>query len=97
MLLRHVLKLIQYLLVKPTVASDNHSIRWCIPAHLKEKNMDPQFIASQLKNFETFVTNITALFEGFPKLIQTLAKLFNNNANELVNTWEKPRKFLNNE
>nr|WP_259343876.1 hypothetical protein [Corynebacterium diphtheriae] len=40
MLLRHVLKLIQYLLVTPTVASDNHSIRWCIPAHLKEKNME---------------------------------------------------------
>nr|WP_238531230.1 PorH family porin [Corynebacterium diphtheriae] len=80
MLLRHVLKLIQYLLVTPTVASDNHSIRWCIPAHLKEKNMDPQFIASQLKNFETFVTNIDHLFQGFPKLIQTLANLFDKNA-----------------
>ncbi|WP_237704279.1 PorH family porin [Corynebacterium diphtheriae] len=71
----------------PTVASDNHSIRWCIPAHLKEKNMDPQFIASQLKNFETFVTNIATLFEGFPKLIQTLAKLFDNNAAGWQEAW----------
>lgn len=42
--------------------------------------MDIQFIASQLKNFHTFVTNIATLFEGFPKLIQTLANLFNDNA-----------------
>lgn len=42
--------------------------------------MDPQFIASQLKNFETFVTNIDHLFQGFPKLIQTLANLFDKNA-----------------
>ncbi|WP_251364892.1 PorH family porin [Corynebacterium diphtheriae] len=94
MLLRHVLKLIQYLLVTPTVASDNHSIRWCIPAHLKEKNMDIQFIASQLKNFDTFVTNIATLFQDFPKLIQTLAKLFNNNAQELQGAWNGTKKIF---
>ncbi|CAB0661605.1 transposase [Corynebacterium diphtheriae] len=49
--------------------------------------MDPQFIASQLKNFETFVTNIATLFEGFPKLIQTLAKLFDNNAAGWQEAW----------
>ncbi|MFA1417522.1 PorH family porin [Corynebacterium diphtheriae] len=94
MLLRHVLKLIQYLLVTPTVASDNRSIRWCIPAHLKEKNMDPQFIASQLKNFETFVTNIATLFEGFPKLIQTLANLFKNNAEGWQGAWNGTKKIF---
>ncbi|UWE80709.1 PorH family porin [Corynebacterium diphtheriae bv. gravis] len=96
MLLRHVLKLIQYLLVTPTVASDNHSIRWCIPAHLKEKNMDPQFIASQLKNFETFVTNIATLFEGFPQLIKQLAGLFNNGAEGWGKAWESTKKIFEN-
>ncbi|MHC9837456.1 PorH family porin [Corynebacterium diphtheriae] len=96
MLLRHVLKLIQYLLVTPTVASDNHSIRWCIPAHLKEKNMDPQFIASQLKNFDTFVTSIVDLFQGFPKLIQTLANLFNDNAKGWKTAYEATKKAVGN-
>nr|WP_238582095.1 PorH family porin [Corynebacterium diphtheriae] len=94
MLLRHVLKLIQYLLVTPTVASDNHSIRWCIPAHLKEKNMDIQFIASQLKNFDTFVTNIATLFQDFPKLIQTLANLFKDNAAGLGEAWGATKEIF---
>ncbi|MHC9819699.1 PorH family porin [Corynebacterium diphtheriae] len=96
MLLRNVLKLIQYLLVTPTVASDNHSIRWCIPAHLKEKNMDPQFIASQLKNFDTFVTSIVDLFQGFPKLIQTLANLFDKNAAGWKAAYDATKKAVGN-
>lgn len=56
--------------------------------------MDPQFIASQLKNFDTFVTSIVDLFQGFPKLIQTLAKLFNNNAQELQWAWNGTKKIF---
>ncbi|CAB0520989.1 transposase [Corynebacterium diphtheriae] len=96
MLLRHVLKLIQYLLVTPTVASDNHSTGWCIPAHLKEKDMDIQFIASQLKHFDTFVTSIVDLFQGFPNLIADLADLFKNNAAGWGDTWEETKKIFEN-
>ncbi|WP_237709797.1 PorH family porin [Corynebacterium diphtheriae] len=78
----------------PTVASDNHSTGWCIPAHLKEKDMDIQFIASQLKHFDTFVTSIVDLFQGFPNLIADLADLFKDNGAVLQNAWEGTRKIF---
>ncbi|CAB0759902.1 transposase [Corynebacterium diphtheriae] len=56
--------------------------------------MDPQFIASQLKNFETFVTNIATLFEGFPQLIKQLAGLFNNGAEGWGKAWESTKKIF---
>ncbi|AEX77394.1 transposase-like protein [Corynebacterium diphtheriae HC02] len=58
--------------------------------------MDPQFIASQLKNFDTFVTSIVDLFQGFPKLIQTLANLFDKNAAGWKAAYDATKKAVGN-